>query len=239
MSHIRQSKQLPHRRLLVGRSCSAARLGRRHDHGIAAGQATAMLAFTRQRSCGLDSGWRLPGSSGHVLHRLIDIPASEFDVLEIQPTPDDAVVADPEDRDPTHFQSRAIHSGALPMPLGPTGVVLARRPDQIGVEVGDVGEDLRPVRADLRAAEEGWIRMQGLLAAVLRVKASDEGVHSRRSPAPQELRPNYSSWRIVSCAHRGCRWDDNVVSGECPPAHHRVACVASKVTKSARADGGV
>jgi hypothetical protein len=90
MSHIRQSKQLTHRRLLW-RSCSALRTathprtssrrtvanslqptgrssthndtrrqGRRHDHGIAAGQATAALAFTRQRSCGLDSGWRLP-----------------------------------------------------------------------------------------------------------------------------------------------------------------------------------
>jgi hypothetical protein len=132
MSHIRQSKQLTHRRLLLGRFCSAA-----------------------------DERWRTrcsqPVGARHTT------------------TPD-----------------AKVEGTITTSPLG-TGVVLARRPDQVGVEVGDAGEHLRPVRADLLGAEEGSIRMQGLLAAVLRVKASDEGVHSRRSPAPQELRPIYSS----------------------------------------------
>src|SRR6266511_2127883 len=64
------------------------------------------------------------------------------------------------------------------------------------------------------------------------VSTSGDGVrasprhHCRTNPTPQELRPNYRNWGIVSCAYGGCRRGNNAENGERPPRHHRVAWVA-------------
>jgi hypothetical protein len=62
------------------------------------------------------------------------------------------------------------------MPLGPPGVVLVRRAEQLGLEVGNSGKDLRPVAPDLLAADECPVGMHRLLAAVLGIEAGHEGV---------------------------------------------------------------
>jgi hypothetical protein len=62
------------------------------------------------------------------------------------------------------------------VPLGPPSVALVGRAQQLGLEVGNAGKDLGPVLAGLLAAHECPVGMHRLLAAVVRVKAGDEGV---------------------------------------------------------------
>jgi hypothetical protein len=90
--------------------------------------------------------------------------------------PDDAAVPNAEDGDPAHVQAGPIGTGAVPVPLGPPGIVLVRRAEQLGLEVGNPGEDLRPVAPDLLVADECPVGMHRLFAAVLGVEAGDEGV---------------------------------------------------------------
>lgn len=122
-------------------------------------------------------GWAagLFGAAGHVLDGLVD-PLATFDVLEIQPAPEDAVVADPEDGDASHVEARPIGAGAVPVPLGPPGVASVRLAEQLGPEVGHAGKDLRPVAADLLASYKRPVGMHWLLAAIHRVEAVHEGV---------------------------------------------------------------
>jgi hypothetical protein len=115
------------------------------------------------------------GAAGHVPHRLVD-PLATFNVLQVQPTPGNAVVANAEDGDPAHVEARPIGAGALPVPLGPAGVAFTRRAEQLGLEVRNAGEDRGPVLPDLLPAHERPVGMHRLLAAVLRVEAGDEGV---------------------------------------------------------------
>jgi hypothetical protein len=81
-----------------------------------------------------------------------------------------------EDGDPAHVQAGPIGTGALPVPLGPPGVAIVRRAEQLGLEVGHAGKDLGPILPGLLATHECPVGMHRLLAAVLRVKAGDEGV---------------------------------------------------------------
>jgi hypothetical protein len=115
------------------------------------------------------------GAAGHLLHGLVD-PLATFNVLQVQPTPDNPVLANPEDGDPTHVEACPIGAGALPVPLGPPGVAIVRRAEEFGLEVGNAGKDLGPVAAYLLAAHECPVGMHGLLAAVLAVEAGDKGV---------------------------------------------------------------
>src|SRR4029453_6719470 len=66
-------------------------------------------------------GAALLGAADHVLHGLVD-PLATFNVLQVQPTPDNAVVVNAEDGDPAHVQAGPVGAGALPVPLGPPGV---------------------------------------------------------------------------------------------------------------------
>ena len=84
--------------------------------------------------------------------------------------------ADPEDGDPAHIQTGPVGAGAMPVPLGPPGVVLLGRAEQLGLEVGNAGEDLGPVIGNLLAADECPVGMHRLLAAVLGIEAGHEGV---------------------------------------------------------------
>jgi hypothetical protein len=65
---------------------------------------TPNALFTQQRSSVSPDRRRggLLGSAGHVLHGLVD-PLATFNVLQVQPTPDNAVVANAEDGDPAHL----------------------------------------------------------------------------------------------------------------------------------------
>ena len=67
-------------------------------------------------------------SLSHVPDGLVDSLAGDVDVLEVQPTPGEAVVADPEDGDATHVQPRPIDPGAVPVPFRPAGVGRLDRP---------------------------------------------------------------------------------------------------------------
>jgi hypothetical protein len=63
---------------------------------------------------------------GHVLHGLVDMRAGNLHILQVQPTPGDAAIPDPENRDPAHVEPGSIDPASLPVPLGPPNLTLTR-----------------------------------------------------------------------------------------------------------------
>jgi hypothetical protein len=59
----------------------------------------------------------------------------------------------------------------MPVPLLPGGVLPLRRAHQIGTEVRHAIKNGCPVPAHLLASGEGPVRVRGLVAAIVRVKA--------------------------------------------------------------------
>src|SRR3954469_2899664 len=109
-------------------------------------------------------------------HRLVDTRTGSLHILQVQPTPGDAVIAHPEDRHPALVKPGSVGPGSFPMPLGPAHRTHACRAEQLGAEVGDTLEDRPPVLPHLAAADERPVGVDRLLAAVLRIEARNKGV---------------------------------------------------------------
>src|SRR5215213_10814972 len=104
---------------------------------------------------------------GHLLHSCLDVAAVDLSGLHIETGRRDHLVWCGDDDRSSLAQHRAVRTGPVPMPLAPLLVAAHGPGEELGGEVGNVGEDARPVREHLAAAAETPVGMSGLNALVV------------------------------------------------------------------------
>ena len=112
--------------------------------------------------------------------RLVHAPAAVLDRLEVEPGPRCLSVLHPEDHYSAHDVRGAVRAGAAVLPLAPHGVSVYRHAGHLGGDVGDSGEDLRPVAAYLLGPDESPLGMYRCLVAVVRREARHDSVEVMR-----------------------------------------------------------
>jgi len=130
--------------------------------------------------------------TGHAAHDRVDAGISARDLVDVQPAPCDAVVANAHGDDAALVERRAVGLGPGPVDLDQDGVGIDRRSHGVRVEVRDRLEQRRPVAADLVDPLERPGREQRLLAAVVLVEAGEhrlEVVRVLRCGQPVQHRP--------------------------------------------------
>ena len=107
---------------------------------------------------------------------VIDAAAALLDGFEVEASPAGEAVNDAEDDDASHDVGRAVGAGAAVLPFAPDGVTINGVTQHLGAEVGDGGEDLRPVLANLVATDEAPLGMRRGLVAIVGCEAPDQRV---------------------------------------------------------------
>src|SRR5258708_39224618 len=98
------------------------------------------------------------------LHGLLDTGNVPFDVLHVQPSSDNLIVSDLEQRHPAHLKGLPVATGARPVPFAP-GRFPSWADRQISAwKSGDPREHGFPVGAHLGSPHEGPARVRRLLA---------------------------------------------------------------------------
>jgi hypothetical protein len=114
--------------------------------------------------------------AGHPTYGGVDAGPTLLNRLDVKPRPPQAAVTNAADNHASHVERRSIRLSAAPAPFAPLGVTDGGGRHELGLEVRNRPEDLRPVLARLVAPAERSIRMRGLLALVVLLKARRERV---------------------------------------------------------------
>jgi hypothetical protein len=87
----------------------------------------------------------------HAADDRVDVGTLALDLVGVQASPCDAVVADAQDEDAALLKRRAVRLGFGPVNLREDGVAVDRRPDDLCVEVRDALQQPGPIGAVRRA----------------------------------------------------------------------------------------
>jgi hypothetical protein len=104
----------------------------------------------------------------------IPAPASTF--LEIEARPRDPTVADASDDHSGHRKLRSVAALPREAPLAPGEFAVVGLADELGGEVRNAAEHVRPVLPHLVRPDECAVWVGGLLAAVVGVEALDQAI---------------------------------------------------------------
>src|SRR4051794_3222109 len=96
------------------------------------------------------------------------------DRFHVEAHPADAVAAQAVDRHPGAGERRAVRTLAVPAPFGPCRVAGGGAPEQLGLEVALVAQDLLPVPPQLVSSPKAAIGPCWLLASHVLVEAVHE-----------------------------------------------------------------
>src|SRR5690349_14288940 len=115
-------------------------------------------------------------AAGEGLHGLLDTGNIPLDVLHVQPSSDNLIVSDLEQRHPAHLEGLPVAAGPRPAPFSPGRATVLDRPADFGVEIGDPREHGLPVGEHLGSPGEGPAGVRRLLAAVILVDETGYGI---------------------------------------------------------------
>ena len=121
------------------------------------------------------SGWsELPVlGTGHATDDGIDVFALSLDLVDVEASPGDVVIADAHDDDATLLERRAVRLGPRPMDLREDDVTVDRRPQDVAVKVRYGVQKRGPVGTHLVDPLKRPGRKQRLLASIVLVKAGE------------------------------------------------------------------
>src|SRR6478735_2161814 len=109
--------------------------------------------------------------TGHPADDGVDICALVLDVVDVEATPTDAILADAHDQNAALIERGAVRPGSRPVDLEEDSVAVDRGTEYLCMKVRDAFKYYRPVSAYLVHALEGSGREEGLLAPVVLVEA--------------------------------------------------------------------
>src|SRR4051812_18671902 len=101
---------------------------------------------------------------------------SLLDRLHVHTGPGHLIVLDPEDDHAADFERRSAPGGAVGAPFAPDRVAVCDGGGDVDLEVGDVADDLGPVRPDVVAARDRRAGVPRPLADVVVTEKGEKGV---------------------------------------------------------------
>ncbi len=149
------------------------RCGIADEGGSACAQPLDRWPARRRSALLLRRPWPVLGKG---LHGLLDAGNIPLDLFHVQPSSDNLIAADLEQRHSAHPERLPVPAGPRPAPFGPGRFTVPDRPADFGVKVGDPREYGRPVGAHLGSPGEGPARVCRLLAAVVLVEQTSRGI---------------------------------------------------------------
>ena len=171
---------------------------REASSGTAARSVTPVLLPVASRS-----------TTGEGFHGVLDTANVVLHLLHVQPSSRNLIISDIEKRHPSHLERLPVSSGARPAPFAPDRVTVLDRPTDLGAEVGDPGKHGRPVGAHLSPPNEGSAGVRRLLAAVILVEETGDGIEIM-SVHRHNQSINYISHRVPRAReplrHRASPW---------------------------------